>query len=660
MNLRTQRTDIVSPLMKLFLLNPRHTLAAGLLALAGLVSAQAVLAQGPKAPALEYFKLVPGFIAETKNDRGMAVGTGFATPNVWGAYTAYLMATNARGQRTWRIENYLPQGATAQGSTMYLLEGSQRALLVDTAQDTQPEIMGQNDLKTVVRHLLGHNNDGTPRANAVDFVVCNTHGHGDHTGKNSQMGDRTVYFPKLDMPRANPPPNYVPADEDGGDKVATEIVLGDRTIKVINLYGHTAGSLGYLDVENNLVMTGDEIGSGYVWMHLAGSTITQYAKSVRHLQDVLRPLDNPAVLPAHFYQVDQPGRSPSGPLNKDYVDNQVAIAEGLLTGQQIGVPYRSQGRNVLVARHGNAETTFTLNTIFAADVPSTSGGAYHAVQIPGPVGGAANGPAPAAAVIDGIKSEFFLIRDRAKNSLYLIKGSTKALLVGTGGGAPGLAAFVAKLAGSVPVEVIITSDDPGQIGGLAQFAANRIYLLTGSAILVTGPALRSVTEVGQGDVIALGRDSANRQIEIEVHPLAGHSAMGLTLLDLTDRVLLAGDALGMQGTDNGLILREPLPAFAASFKSWRSRTDGKYDLVFTSRNHEWQTPPAFIEQLQAAVDRGLAEGDAALADSPALPGRKVLRAEAPAAAGRGGAGAPTGGGRGGRGGGDSAASIILP
>jgi glyoxylase-like metal-dependent hydrolase (beta-lactamase superfamily II) len=618
-------------------------------------------AQAPRTPGdLEYFRLVPGFIAETKNERGMAVGTGFATPNPWGAYTAYLLGTNAKGQRTWRIENYLPQGATAQGSTMYLLEGSSQALLVDTAQNTMPEVMGQNDLKTVVRHLLGHNNDGTPRANPVDFVVCNTHGHGDHTGKNSQMSDRTVYFPKGDMPRTNPPANYVPADETPGEGVATEIVLGNRTVKVINLYGHTTGSLGYLDAENRMVMTGDEIGSGYVWMHLGG-TIAQYARSVRHLQEVLRPLDNPAVLPAHFYQVDQPGRLRTGPLDKAYVDDQVAIAEGLLAGTTVGVPYRSQGRNVLLGRSGAAEATYTLNTIFAADAPPTSGSPYQAVQIPGPIGGAANGPTPAPAVIDGIKSGFFLIRDRAQNSLYLIKGSSKALLVGTGGGAPGLAAIVGRLAGTVPVEIAVLSDDPGQIGGLAQFAANKIHLPRGAAVPRTG--LRNVTEVGRGDVITLGQDGAGRPLEIQVHPLAGHSPAGLTLLDVNDRVLLSGDALGMQGNDNGLVLREPLASFAASFKAWREQTDGKYDLVYTSRNFEWQTPAAFVEGLQTVVNRGLAEGDAALADSTALAGRKVLRAAlaapaaAPGAAGRAGA---AGGGRGGRGGGDSAASIIVP
>src|SRR4029078_9140102 len=131
-------------------------------------------------------------------------------------YTAYLLSTNAKGQRSWRIENYLPNptAGTAQGSTMYLFEGNARALLVDTAQNTA-DVAGQADLKAVVRHLLGHQNDGATRANALDFVVANTHSHGDHTGKNALMSDRAVYYPDLDWPRNAAPPNYVPIKEGG-------------------------------------------------------------------------------------------------------------------------------------------------------------------------------------------------------------------------------------------------------------------------------------------------------------------------------------------------------------------------------------------------------------------------------------------------------------
>jgi hypothetical protein len=80
-----------------------------------------------------------------------------------------------------------------------------------------------------------------------------------------------------------------------------------------------------------------------------------------------------------------------------------------------------------------------------------------------------------------IHSDFYLIHDQAA-ALFLLVGSNKALLFGTGSGRPGLSEFVKKFAGSKPVEVVVSSDDSEQIGGLAQFAANKIYLPKGSKI----------------------------------------------------------------------------------------------------------------------------------------------------------------------------------
>jgi glyoxylase-like metal-dependent hydrolase (beta-lactamase superfamily II) len=324
-------------------------------------------AQAQTSPAIEYYKLASGFLPESKDASGNPLGAAFAEPNPWGANTVYLMATNAKGQRTWRIENFLSQGRGSQGSTMYLLEGSQRALLVDTAQNT-PEEMGKNDLKTLVRHLLGHNNDGAAKSDPVDFVVAISHGHGDHTGKLSQMSDRTVYFPDLDW-RNNTPENYIPIKEGGGatthgpGTAAGEISLGDRTIRVIDIHGHTPGSVGFLDTANNMILTSDAIGSGYVWAHFG--KISQYAESVRHLQAVLRPLNNPAILPGHFYQITAGERAkpPIGgkPLDKQYVDDQLAVAEGVLAGRIVGVPYPAGGQNVMIAQFGSAGMTYSLN-----------------------------------------------------------------------------------------------------------------------------------------------------------------------------------------------------------------------------------------------------------------------------------------------------------
>jgi len=325
------------------------------------------VAAAQNSPPVEYYRLAPGFLPENKNENGYAIGSGFAGENPWGAYTAYLMATNAKGQRTWRIENYMQMANMTQGSTIYLAEGSERALLIDTGQNT-PEVAGKNDLKTVVHHLLGHNNDGTAKSNPVDFTVAISHRHGDHTGKLAQMDDRTVYFPDLDWP-ADAKPNYVPIKEGGGEtthgqgKAVGEIQLGGRTIRVINIHGHTPGSVGFLDVENNMIFTSDAIGSGCVWAHFG--PVKTYADSLRHLQEVLRPLNNPAILPGHFYQISAGARGKpplnGKPLDKQYVDDQLTLATGVLNGTIKGEPYPTAGKDVLIARFGSAEMTYRLS-----------------------------------------------------------------------------------------------------------------------------------------------------------------------------------------------------------------------------------------------------------------------------------------------------------
>jgi glyoxylase-like metal-dependent hydrolase (beta-lactamase superfamily II) len=585
--------------------------------------------QTPTRPRVEYDRLVPGFLRESFGEDGMATGNGFATPNPWGAYTAYLLATNARGQRTWRIENYLPNanGATAQGSTMYLFEGNERALLVDTAQNTA-DVPGQTDLKTVVRHLLGHENDGRVRARPLDFVVANTHSHGDHTGKNGLMSDRTIYFPDLDWPR-NAPANYVPIKEGGGASAhgdghaVGQIDLGGRTLVAVDIHAHTPGSTGYLDRENRMIATGDAIGSAYVWAHFG--LMTQYAASVHHLQDVLRPYDRVDVLPAHFYQIKQGARGKppinGRPLDNGYVDDQVRVADAILDGTIVGEPYRTVGPRAAIATIDSASVVYTFANLYPGGVLASTGDRtkYHAIVIPGPSAPVASTGRYAA--VDRMASTIYLIRDYANQSIFLIVGSTKALLVGTGSGTPGLAAFVTRLAGSRPIEVIATSDDDGQIGGLAQFGDKTIYLPKG---LTSSSGVRAKA-VADGDRIDLGVDRTGRPLVLEVHALAGHSPFGLTLLDPANRVLFGGDALGTQAPDAGLVLHAPLADFARALTAWRAATDGKYDVVYTAHNYQWLTSPAYVDELQKAAARGLAEGDAALIDSAQMPGARMVR-----------------------------------
>jgi glyoxylase-like metal-dependent hydrolase (beta-lactamase superfamily II) len=296
----------------------------------------------------------------------------------------------------------------------------------------------------------------------------------------------------------------------------------------------------------------------------------------------------------------------------------VRVAEGILNGSLIGEPYRPVGRNAAIATVNSAQVVYTLGNL--GPESALDKGAYHAIAIPGP--SVPTPPAGRFAGADAIKSTLYLIRDYAQNTMYLIVGSQKALLVGSGSGTPGLAAFVKRLAGAVPVEVIVTSSDPGQIGGLAQFTGATVYIPDSMpAPAGTSGAIR----MSRGSRIDLGVDGAGRPLLLEIYPLSGHDPSGITLLDTANRVLFGGDALGTQGNDAGLILREPLASFSSALERWRTATDGKYDAVYTAHNFEWFTSPAYVDSLQAAVRRGVSEGEAALVDSVRMPGSKMIR-----------------------------------
>jgi glyoxylase-like metal-dependent hydrolase (beta-lactamase superfamily II) len=565
-----------------------------------------VTAAASHPPIIQYYRLVPGFVAEEKNDAGFPagpLGTGFAKDNPWGQYTAYLLATNAEGQRTWRIEHNLPKGdGTAQGSTMYLLEGSQRALLIDTANSAK-FTPGINDLKTVVRHLLGHTNDGQVKSDPLDFVVANTHSHGDHVGENELMSDRTIYYMDLDWPPKDDASNYVPIREGGGPtkngngNAVSEIDLGDRVLKAIAMPPHTDGSTGYLDTRNLMLFTGDALGSS--WPYVQKGPLTTYAATLRHVDVVTKPYPGIAVLPAHFYQTLAWGRRQK-PLGRAYILDQEKNADGIISGKKVGEPFYSAGRNTYWARTGSAQTVYSLNTLYAPE--ETPAVAYHVVRIPGkfPAKWVKSAEVAKAA---SINANFYLIRGPGGESLFLLKGSKETLLIGTGSGAPGLAAVVTRLTGHTPLAVAISDDDPDQVSGLAQLHPHIVYGAAQIAHAVGAAAFRVLHD---GETIDLGTDTAGRPLVLQANVLTGHSDAGFTFLETGDRLLFGGDAIGTQG--GYLVLHDELKDFVAALTNWRKKTDGRYDIVYTAHNPQWYTSPTYIDELSEAAELGSAQG----------------------------------------------------
>jgi hypothetical protein len=125
-----------------------------------------------------------------------------------------------------------------------------------------------------------------------------------------------------------------------------------------------------------------------------------------------------------------------------------------------------------------------------------------------------------------------------------------------------------------------------------------------------------------GDVIDLGLDKAGRPLRLEVHSLG----TGVTLLDVNDRILFAGNALGVQGPDSGWSPPGGAQSYKAALTAWRARTDGRYDSVYTARNYQWLTNASYVDQLSQALDKAIAGSGEAM-ESKTRPGLKLMKSD---------------------------------
>lgn len=548
---------------------------------------------------IEYYRLVKGFVAEKRNAYGWAEGSGFASQNKWGQYTAFLMTTNARGERTFRIEHYLPNpdGKTSQGSTMYLLEGSERALLIDTANPAK-FTPGVNDLKTVVRYLLGHEDDGSVKKKPLDFVVANTHNHPDHIGENELFSDRTVYYMDLDWP-VSAPANYVPIREGGGPTnhgsgtAVSAIDLGDRRVVAVAIPPHSPGSTAYLDAENRMIFTGDAIGSS--WPYLQAGPLSVYQESIHHLENVTRPYPDLIVFPAHFYQIKawQRGKSPLNgrPLDRQYIKDMAALADGVLDGTTIGEPFFAS-EAAFWATKGTAQMVYTLPNFYR---PGENGTSYHAVRIPGNfVAESAGAPQdrPMTAIASNGVS-FFLIHDQAGESMFLLRGSKEALLIGTGGGEPGLEPFIRSLIGDLPLAVAVLDKDPRQTGGLAQLHPTVIYVAD-AKVLNGIPA----TVLSDGAKIDLGSDGEGSPLALDVSTFRSDGVQNMALSTKKGHVLFAGNVF--ERKEQPSVRRwEPTPtpeADKAARQEWYAKVKDQLKVVYLATSTRWFSDAAWLEK----------------------------------------------------------------
>jgi hydroxyacylglutathione hydrolase len=463
----------------------------------------------------------------------------------------------------WHIEDTVQEKTR---DSMYLVEGSEKAALIDTG-------MGSGDLAGYVKTLT-----------KLPVIVLITHGHPDHTGQANQFS--TIYFPQKD---AGFKPRFDVSKAIslvGGQKID----LGGKEIEVIEVPGHTAGSVAFLDVKDRMIFTGDAIGSSYVWNHIGGARpLVEFLDAVRKLET--RQAEFDGIYGGHYWQ------SGHKPLPASYVSDMRKATEGVFSGDIVAKPYNVGGAGWAVT-YGSATVIYNAMNLYEPGKPNKN--EYTLSQA-------------APGVIR--------IRDYLGfNCAYIVKGKSKVAVIDTTMGEGNLRELVEKHAEGFPVVLIITHGHIDHVFSANQFKT--VYMNRkddGSLPKNVDPS--SFKDIKEGDLLDLSG------VTLKAYELPGHTVGSMVFVCPEKRLLFTGDAVGTQSNQGGLWLQLPgclyVDEYQAVLKDFIAKTAGQFDSILTGHN-AGPVGPKYLDYMVLAAQKVIDQGDAALVPSVRPTGIKMV------------------------------------
>ena len=170
-------------------------------------------------------------------------------------------------ENTWRIED--------SGVRFFLLAGEKKALLIDSG-------MTIHNAKEIARELTD-----------LPIELLNTHADIDHIGSNDEFD--SFYMNPAEAS------NYYNTNQRTGTMIPINdgdvIDLGGRELEIITLPGHTPGSIAVLDKKNRVLISGDPIQDGNIFMFGVQREMHAYVLSLEKLEKYKDRFDT--IYPSH-------------------------------------------------------------------------------------------------------------------------------------------------------------------------------------------------------------------------------------------------------------------------------------------------------------------------------------------------------------------------
>ena len=208
-------------------------------------------------------------------------------------------------ENSWRIED--------RGVRCFLLTGSEKALLIDSGR----ELHTARDIAESLTDL--------------PVMLLNTHADGDHTGSNEQFESFYMHpDEEAHFRRGGRGGTIIPVREG-------EILdLGGRELRIIDLPGHTPGSIAVLDVGNRVLISGDPVQEhGRIFMFGAHRNMENYIRSLEHLETFTAEFDE--IWPSHA----------DIPISPALIRKLHDGARDVLDGKVAGSPVEVHGNQVI-------------------------------------------------------------------------------------------------------------------------------------------------------------------------------------------------------------------------------------------------------------------------------------------------------------------------
>ena len=212
---------------------------------------------------------------------------------------------------TWRIED--------NGVRFFVLEGTNKALMIDSGMNTPDARKLAETITTKPLELL------------------NTHADRDHVAGNAAFDSFHMSPAEEENYRENGGKGQIMPLHDGD-----MIDLGERPLEIIEIPGHTPGSVAVLDISKRVLVSGDSVQDGNIFMFGKYRNLEAYIPSMRKLLKYTDRFDS--VYPSHGTIPVDPGQIPK----------LIGYAEKILSGTAEGIPVERFGIKAVLYRFESA------------------------------------------------------------------------------------------------------------------------------------------------------------------------------------------------------------------------------------------------------------------------------------------------------------------